>query len=106
MEEKSVFSRIIDREIPADIIYENDSVVSFKDIAPQASVHVLVVPKKPFRDIMEADSDTIADVINGCKDVVKLLGLTESGFRLVINTGEGGGQTVFHLHAHILANPD
>lgn len=102
MNEKSIFSRIIDREIPGDIVFENEQVIAFRDIAPQAPVHVLVVPKVPYRDLLEADVGTVAALMEGCKEVAAVLGLVENGFRLIINTGRGGGQTVFHLHAHIL----
>lgn len=102
MSEKSIFTRIIDREIPGEIVYENEQVIAFRDIAPQAPVHVLVVPKVPFRDLLEADATTIMALMEGCKEVAAVLGLVEAGFRLIINTGKGGGQTVFHLHAHIL----
>jgi histidine triad (HIT) family protein len=102
MSEKSIFSRIIDREIPSEIVFEDDRIIAIKDIAPQAPVHVLVVPKVPCRDFIEADTGTIVALMEGCKEVAGLLGLVESGFRVIINTGKGGGQTVFHLHAHIM----
>jgi histidine triad (HIT) family protein len=102
MSEKSIFSRIIDREIPSEIVFENELVIAFRDIAPQAPVHVLVVPKVQCRDLLEADSGTIMALMEGCKEVAALLGLVGDGFRLIINTGKGGGQTVFHLHAHLL----
>jgi len=91
MSEKSIFSRIIDREVPSEIVFENDHVIAFKDIAPQAPVHVLVVPKVPHRDLLEADTNTIVALMEGCKEVAALLGLAEAGFRLIINTGKGGG---------------
>ncbi len=102
MSEKSIFSKIIDREIPSDIVFENDRVIAFKDIAPQAPVHVLVVPKVPCRDLVEADPETILALMEGCREVAGVLSLVDSGFRVIINTGKGGGQTVFHLHAHIM----
>ena len=102
MNEKSIFSRIIDREISSEIILETDDIIAINDIAPQAPVHVLVVPKVAYRDLLEADDSTILALMEGCKEVAKLLGLVEGGFRVIINTGSDGGQTVFHLHAHVL----
>ena len=102
--EETLFTKIINREIPADIVYEDEQCLAFKDISPQAPMHILIIPKKPIVKISEAESDD-----------AKLLGhlmlkageiATEQGygdaFRLVNNNGAGAGQSVFHLHIHIL----
>jgi histidine triad (HIT) family protein len=100
----SIFSRIIAREIPADIVFENDRVVAFRDIAPQAPVHLLVVPRtEEFANVVElasGDPDLLAHLV----DVANTLAVEHCGgqFRLVFNTGEEAGQTVFHVHAHVL----
>jgi histidine triad (HIT) family protein len=102
MKDKSIFTKIIEREIPADIIFENDKVIAFRDISPRALVHVLVVPKEPVESMLEASPETLVAVLEGCKEVARREGITETGFRIIFNTGEGGGQTVFHLHAHVI----
>lgn len=103
--EPSIFSRIIAREIPADIVYESDTVIAFRDIAPQAAVHILVVPKTPrYRDVAElaaGDSALLADVVATAHQLANEL--ADGQFRLVFNTGASAGQTVFHVHAHVLA---
>jgi len=100
-----IFCKIVAGEIPCDKVYEDDKVVCFNDIAPQAPIHVLVVPKKHVANILELsdDKDMLNDISNGIKNVAKELGIDQSGFRTVINTGKDGGQTVDHLHFHILA---
>jgi histidine triad (HIT) family protein len=99
----SIFSKIISREISAKIIYENDEVIAFYDNSPQAPVHVLVVPKTEIQSLLEASPEVIGEINEGIKEVVKLLNLTKDGFRVVINNGRGVGQSVFHLHFHILS---
>ncbi len=99
----SIFSKIIRKEIPADIIYQDEWVVAFRDIQPQAPVHILVVPRQQVTDILEASPELLQHLFVGVKNVAKLVGLEVSGFRTVINTGREAGQTVFHLHVHILA---
>jgi histidine triad (HIT) family protein len=102
----TLFSKIISREIPATIVYENEHVLAFKDIHPQAPVHILVIPKTPVRDVLEADATLLGHVMAGATQVARQEGLESSGFRIVINTGEGAGQSVFHLHAHVLGGRD
>jgi len=103
--EQSIFSRIIAREIPADIVYESETVIAFRDIAPKAPVHVLVVPKTPrYRDVAElaaGDPALLADVVATAHQLANEL--ADGQFRLVFNTGASAGQTVFHVHAHVLA---
>lgn len=101
----SIFERIIAREIPADIVYEDERVIAFRDIAPQAPVHLLVVPKTAaYPDVAAlaaGDPELLASVVSVAK---KLAGEHSDGdYRLVFNSGAGAGQTVFHVHAHVLA---
>jgi histidine triad (HIT) family protein len=100
----TIFGKIIRREIPADVVYEDDLCLAFKDITPQAPVHVLVIPKKPIAKLADAESQDHAlmgHLLLTVKRVAEQLGL-EKGYRVVINTGEDGGQTVYHMHLHLL----
>jgi histidine triad (HIT) family protein len=101
----SIFSRIIAREIPADIVYESDDIIAFRDIAPQAPVHLLVVPKDPqYANVVElaaGDPALLASVVEVAKDLAAEHANGE--FRLVFNSGADAGQTVFHVHAHVLS---
>jgi len=102
---KTLFERIVAREIPAEIVYEDEWVLAFKDIKPQAPVHVLIIPKKPLARIAEAtpqDQAVLGHLLLQAAAVAGKLGLKESGFRLVINNGPDGGEAVPHLHCHIL----
>ena len=102
---QTLFEKIIAREIPADIVYEDDLVLAFKDINPQAPVHVLVIPKKPIARIAEAapeDHQVLGHLLLKAREVAADLDLHENGFRLVINNGKDAGETVPHLHLHIL----
>ena len=103
--EPSIFSRIIAREIPANIVYETDTVLAFEDNAPKAPVHVLVVPKtERYANVVElaaGDPGLLAEVVDAAHHVAQKF--TDGDFRLVFNTGHGAGQTVFHVHAHVLA---
>lgn len=97
----TLFTKIINREIPAEIIYEDTHVVAFKDIQPQAPVHVLIVPRQEVVSIAELPEEgDHRHLLNTAKKVAEQLGL--SSYRLVINTGPDAGQTVFHLHMHLL----
>jgi histidine triad (HIT) family protein len=101
----TLFSKIIRREIPADIVYEDDLCLAFRDITPQAPTHILVIPKKPIPKLSEAqaeDKALLGHLLFAVNEVAKSENLTEQGYRVVINTGENGGQTVFHLHLHLL----
>jgi histidine triad (HIT) family protein len=101
----TIFSKIIAREIPARIVFEDDRCVAFHDVAPQAPVHVLVIPKKEIARVaaaMPADEALLGHLIFTAQKVARDLGLGESGFRLVINNGPDGGETVPHLHVHVL----
>ena len=104
MSEKTIFKRIIDKEIPADIIYEDDQCLVFRDVSPQAPTHVLIIPKKEIASLaMIADEDQalIGHLTLVIRDVAKQLGLA-SGYRVVVNCGAEGGQAVDHLHFHLL----
>jgi histidine triad (HIT) family protein len=101
---ETIFSKIIRKEIPADIVYEDDLALAFRDVHPQAPVHILIIPKKPIVSIATAN-DTDADLLGHLLLTVKRVATQEGlaqGYRVVINTGEDGGQTVFHLHLHLL----
>lgn len=102
---KTLFQRIADREAPGRIVYEDERVVAFHDIAPQAPVHVLVVPRKPIPRIAQAapeDETLLGHLMLKATEVAGSLGLRESGYRLVINNGRDAGESVPHLHVHIL----
>ncbi|MBD2082682.1 histidine triad nucleotide-binding protein [Leptolyngbya sp. FACHB-17] len=100
----TIFGKIIRKEIPADIVYEDTLALAFRDVNPQAPVHILVIPKQPIAKLSDAESKDHAlmgHLLLTAKRVAEQQGLT-NGYRLVINTGEDGGQTVYHLHLHIL----
>ena len=101
----TLFAKIINRQIPADIVYEDDLCLAFKDVNPQAPVHLLLVPKKPLDRLANAASEDAAllgHMLLAVGKITRELKI-DGGFRLVINNGEDGGQTVFHLHMHIMA---
>jgi histidine triad (HIT) family protein len=100
---ETIFARIIRREVPASIVHEDDEFLAFRDIAPQAPVHVLVIPKTPVRSLAEAtDGGMLGRLLLTAAAVARQEGVAESGYRVVLNTNGDGGQTVFHLHAHVL----
>ena len=102
---KSIFTRIIDREIPADIVFENDSAIAIKDINPQAPVHILIIPKKhiaTINDIQESDKVLIGELFLIAKNLAKELGIDRDGYRTIFNCNEHGGQTVYHIHLHLV----
>ena len=100
--ENCLFCRIAAGEIPSSKVYEDDRVLAFRDIDPQAPVHVLLIPKQHYANILEVDGETVAYMQQIIRKIAEELGIAESGFRVVINTGEDGQQTVKHLHMHIL----
>ena len=102
---KTLFEKIVAREIPATIVYEDDLVLAFRDIKPQAPTHVLIIPKQPIPRISEAraeDHKVVGHLMLKAAEVAKQLGLTQRGYRLVINNGPDAGEAVPHLHVHIL----
>lgn len=101
----TIFGKIIRREIPANIVYEDDLCLAFTDITPQAPTHILVIPKKSIPSLADAtpmDKEILGHILLIIKQVADQQGLTEKGYRVVTNVGEDGGQTVFHLHFHLL----
>ena len=101
----TLFEKIIKRQVPAQIVYEDDLVLAFRDIAPQAPEHVLLVPKRPIPRIAEAkssDQALLGHLLLKAAEVAEKVGLKEGGYRLVINNGRNGGESVPHLHCHIL----
>jgi histidine triad (HIT) family protein len=105
MSEKTLFEKIRDREIPADIVHENDHCLAFRDISPQAPVHVLVVPKRVIPRIGmagEEDQSLLGHLLLAAAEVARSEGIADTGYRVVINHGPHGGETVPHLHVHVL----
>lgn len=100
----TIFGRIIRGEIPARIVHDDDRCLAFHDVAPQAPVHVLVIPKKPIQSLAEAsaeDANLLGHLMTVATEIARTLGLT-GGYRLVVNCGPDGGQSVDHLHIHLL----
>ena len=97
-----LFCKIIAGEIPSAKVYEDDMVCAFKDITPQAPVHVLIVPKKHMANILECDAETAAALTEAIRAIAKQQGVAESGFRVISNCGHDGAQSVNHLHVHLL----
>lgn len=102
---ETIFTKIINREIPASIVYEDDEVIAFNDIDPKAPVHVLIVPKKvipTINDADESDSVLLGKIILTAKKIAMQLGIAERGYRLVMNCNKEGCQSVFHIHCHLI----
>lgn len=105
MSEKSVFKKIVDGEIPTEFLLETADCLAFNDVSPQAPVHILVIPKKEVVNVAsleDADERLAGKLLLAVRDVAKKLGLDEGGYRIVANCGQHGGQSVDHLHFHIL----
>lgn len=101
----TIFDKIIQREIPADILYEDDEVLAFSDINPQAPVHFLVIPKKRIatvNDIADADRALVGRLFQVAAELARQQGFADDGYRTVMNCNEHGGQTVYHIHLHVL----
>lgn len=106
MPDKTLFEKIRDREIPAVIVYEDEFCLAFRDISPQAPIHILIVPRKPIVRVGladEADETVLGRLLLAAGKVAAAEGVAESGFRLVINNGPDAGEAVPHLHVHLLA---
>jgi histidine triad (HIT) family protein len=102
----TIFKKIIDKEIPAKIVYEDDLCLAFKDVNPQAPTHIILIPKKEIRSLAEVtakDKELLGHMLVKCSELARELEVSEKGYRVVINTGAWGGQTVFHLHMHLLS---
>lgn len=105
MQADCIFCNIVNGKIPTKVVYEDEQIIAFHDISPAAPVHVLVIPKKHIANLLDVtidDNQVIAHLMMSIPQIATQLGLAEKGFRIVINTKDDGGQTVDHLHAHIL----
>jgi histidine triad (HIT) family protein len=106
MSDKTLFEKICDKEIPAALVYEDDRCVAFRDISPQAPVHILIVPRQPIPRLnlaAAADASLLGHLLITAAHIARSQGVADSGFRLVINNGPHGGEAVPHLHVHLLA---
>lgn len=102
---ETLFTKIRDREVEADFVYEDDEIMAIRDISPQAPVHVLVVPKEPIPTVNELEPDQaglVGRMVLVARRIARDEGIAEGGYRLVLNANEAGGQTVFHIHLHLL----
>jgi len=100
-----LFLRIIDRDIPADIVYETDELLAFRDIDPQAPTHILIIPKEHIRtvnDLESAHAELVGKMFLAAAELARSEGFEEDGYRLVMNCGSQGGQAVYHIHLHLL----
>ena len=101
----TIFSKIINKEIPAEIVYEDDELLAFNDINPQAPVHILIIPKKEIKtlnDIESEDKEIMGKMMLLAKDLAKENNIDKSGYRTIFNCNDDGGQTVFHIHLHLI----
>ena len=101
----TIFNKIIKKEIPAKIVYEDDDILAFEDIAPKAPVHILIIPKKEIKtlnDIAEEDANLIGRLTLVAKKIAKDKNIDQEGYRLVMNCNDYGGQTVYHIHLHLI----
>jgi histidine triad (HIT) family protein len=100
-----LFCKFVSGEIPADIVHETDQVLAFRDINPQAPTHVLIIPRKHIptvNDLRDADTDIVGQLFAAARDIAKVEGIDKPGFRMTMNCNKAAGQTVFHLHLHLL----
>ena len=105
MTEETIFSKIIRKEIPADIVYQDDDVTAFRDIDPKAPIHILIIPNKiipTVNDVIPEDQMVLGKLFVIAAQIAKKEGIDDSGFRLMLNCNKDGGQEVFHLHMHLL----
>jgi histidine triad (HIT) family protein len=105
MAEETIFSKIIRKEIPADIVYQDDRATAFRDINPQAPTHILIVPNVAIptvNDLSEEDEATVGHLFTVAAKVAASEGIAENGYRLIVNCNEHGGQEVYHLHVHLM----
>ena len=101
----TIFDKIINKEIPADIVYETDNVLAFKDVNPVAPMHILIIPKErisTINEIDESDSKILSELFLTVKIIAKKMNIDKNGYRVVINCNDDGGQTVYHLHLHLI----
>lgn len=107
--QETIFHKIIRKEIPAEIVYEDEQVLAFKDVNPVAPVHILIIPKKTIpslREVQAEDKELLGHMLVVVSEISSELGVEKDGYRVVINAGEQGGQTVFQLHMHLIAGRD
>ncbi|WP_439258093.1 purine nucleoside phosphoramidase [Lonepinella sp. BR2271] len=105
MPQETIFSNIIRKEIPADIVYQDDLVTAFRDISPQANTHILIIPNKiipTVNDVTAADEQTLGRLFTVAAKLAQQEGIAEDGYRLIVNCNKHGGQEVFHLHMHLV----
>jgi len=105
MMSEDLFEKIVRREIPADIVWENDELLAFRDIQPQAPVHLLIIPKRKIRtlnDLGEADAGLVGRMVLAARELAQSEGIAEDGYRLNFNCNPAGGQSVWHIHLHLL----
>ena len=105
MQDNCLFCKIVRKEIPSEFLFENDTLVVFRDINPQAPVHILVVPKKHIRsinDLTDDESGIVSEMIRVARDMARKMEVNESGYKLLFNVEKGGGQVIFHLHLHLI----
>jgi len=102
-----IFCKIVKKQVPSDIVYEDEDIIAFKDINPGAPVHILIVPKVHISSLNElADTELAGKMILAAKKVAKMYNIDKSGYKLIVNTGEGAGQLVRHIHMHLLGGGD
>ncbi|MFW6132077.1 MAG: histidine triad nucleotide-binding protein [Candidatus Aminicenantaceae bacterium] len=104
--ENCIFCKIINKEIPSKIIYEDEKILAFEDINPQAPIHILIIPKEHYaslNEIPENKTEIIGAIFSKARDIAEQKGITQKGYRIVLNTGKDSGQDVFHIHFHLLA---
>ncbi len=102
----TIFSKIIRKEIPAQIVFESETVLAFRDIQPQAPTHILIIPKTPIKNLSTANAEQqalLGELLLTASNLAREFKLEQGGYRVVINNGEQAGQTVFHLHMHLMA---
>jgi len=100
-----IFCKIASGEIPGDVAYENDDVLAFRDLNPQAPTHILVIPRRhiaTINDLQDADAELLGKMYLAAKEIAKNEGIDEAGYRTIMNCNAGAGQTVFHIHLHVL----
>jgi histidine triad (HIT) family protein len=106
---KTIFERIIEGSLPSEKVFENEHVIAIKDIAPKAPVHLLIIPKKPIRDLQsleEKDYFLLSEIVRVAQVLAKETGVDKTGYRLLVNHGHDSGQTIFHLHFHLLGGQE
>ena len=105
MTEETLFTQIINQEIPADIVFQDDRVTAFRDIQPQAPIHILIIPNKPIPSVNQVtaeDEAVLGHLFIVAKQLAEQEGLSANGYRLIVNCGDHGGQEVYHLHMHLM----